>query len=283
MQTWRAVGLSDTLRPRDVRASRVDGVDVVVWRQASGKAHVWRNQCPHRGMRLSFGCVRDDTLACMYHGWRFAGSGACQQIPAQPDFTPPATLHSEPLACKEEGGFVWAAVNPELDGPTPVDGTTPATNAQALMPVHSTVVGVSAAHASTVLATVVFRPFSAANLLTGSRLTRQDQPGNDGRKAHTQVQWHLAGGESPLVTYQHESTDDLVSVTASHEDVHETMTIAIQPLQSEQVMLHLRAGSTAASKHPSDFRRHAFGWLKHIRWFLEHPQESAEPWLGVAP
>jgi len=60
--------------------------DLVVWRSASGVLSAWENRCPHRGMRLSHGFVRGESLACAYHGWHFECSGRCHYIPAHPDF-----------------------------------------------------------------------------------------------------------------------------------------------------------------------------------------------------
>ncbi|MEM7566971.1 MAG: Rieske 2Fe-2S domain-containing protein [Pseudomonadota bacterium] len=85
----------------------VDGRELVVWRGADGAARVWVDRCPHRGMRLSFGFVRDGSLTCLYHGWRFAGDGACKAIPAHPDLDPPASLHAETLHAAEITGLVW--------------------------------------------------------------------------------------------------------------------------------------------------------------------------------
>ncbi|HEY9064713.1 MAG TPA: Rieske 2Fe-2S domain-containing protein, partial [Burkholderiaceae bacterium] len=44
---------------------------LVLWRDAAGAAHAFADRCPHRGARLSLGCVRGGELECPYHGWRF--------------------------------------------------------------------------------------------------------------------------------------------------------------------------------------------------------------------
>jgi phenylpropionate dioxygenase-like ring-hydroxylating dioxygenase large terminal subunit len=67
------------------------GEDLVLWRDASGSPVLMKNQCPHRGARLSLGRVRGNTLECPYHGWQFDPVGACVAIPAVPDFRPPAS------------------------------------------------------------------------------------------------------------------------------------------------------------------------------------------------
>ncbi|RDJ93358.1 DUF3416 domain-containing protein, partial [Lacticaseibacillus rhamnosus] len=77
----------------------------VVWRGPDGTARAWADRCPHRGMRLSFGYVRENTLTCIYHGWSFgsgpgAGAARCLGVPAHPGMTPPpgATVPVLPLA-----------------------------------------------------------------------------------------------------------------------------------------------------------------------------------------
>jgi len=62
------------------------GQDVVIWWEP--KSQAWRvlaDQCPHRLAPLSEGRINEaGLLECPYHGWAFAGSGACEHIPQQP-------------------------------------------------------------------------------------------------------------------------------------------------------------------------------------------------------
>ncbi|MEM8504325.1 MAG: Rieske 2Fe-2S domain-containing protein [Cyanobacteria bacterium P01_D01_bin.1] len=59
--------------------------DLVIWWEP--KAQRWRvfaDQCPHRLAPLSEGRINEaGQLECPYHGWAFAGSGACEYIPQQ--------------------------------------------------------------------------------------------------------------------------------------------------------------------------------------------------------
>ncbi len=80
---------------------------LVLWRDAGGTVQAWADRCPHRGARLSLGCVRDGQLECPYHGWRFAGSGQVVLVPALPDFTPPPGHHATVHACTERYGLLW--------------------------------------------------------------------------------------------------------------------------------------------------------------------------------
>ncbi|MFZ1470725.1 MAG: Rieske 2Fe-2S domain-containing protein [Paracoccaceae bacterium] len=133
---WCAAGLADDVPPKVVIAAQCNGVELAVWRSASGKLSAWKDRCPHRGMRLSHGFVRGETLSCIYHGWVYGTSGACQHIPAHPDLTPPNAIRAEAYDCVEEGGVLWLAPAGTASAPPDLKG---------LIPVRSMVVNASAA------------------------------------------------------------------------------------------------------------------------------------------
>jgi len=110
------VGLTRDLPAGRVMHAEVDEVDVVVWRAANGEIAAWNNRCPHRGMALSHGFVRGNSLACLYHGWHYERSGRCSYIPAHPDLEPPATIHATKYAIAEEGGVIWVAIDGDASG-----------------------------------------------------------------------------------------------------------------------------------------------------------------------
>lgn len=91
---------------------RIDGQDLAIWRGASGQVHAWGDRCPHRGMRLSHGFVRGETLACIYHGWQYDADGGCAHIPAHPDLVPPKTICATTFACAEANGVIWVELRP---------------------------------------------------------------------------------------------------------------------------------------------------------------------------
>jgi len=118
------IGLSRDLPERRVMRALVQGHDLAVWRSASGRLTAWDNRCPHRGMRLSHGFVRGESLACLYHGWQYAAeTGRCQHIPAHPDLEPPATICARAHPVAEAGGLIWVSVA----GPLAIPQAGPAT------------------------------------------------------------------------------------------------------------------------------------------------------------
>jgi nitrite reductase/ring-hydroxylating ferredoxin subunit len=123
---WIPVGLSIDIAPATAAPSIVNSEEFVIWRSASGVVQVWRDRCPHRGLRLSLGFVRGETLACLYHGWRFGADGVCDLIPAHPDLSPPGTICADVLQATEAGGLIWmrAGAPKEVEPPSAMPGET---------------------------------------------------------------------------------------------------------------------------------------------------------------
>jgi nitrite reductase/ring-hydroxylating ferredoxin subunit len=124
------VSLSGGVEPGARTGTSVNGELVVLWRGQDGTARAWADRCPHRGMRLSFGYVRGNTLTCIYHGWSFgqedggghgaaAGDGRCLAVPAHPGLTPPARAAVQALPVTEALGMIWVGAGPADTRPPP--------------------------------------------------------------------------------------------------------------------------------------------------------------------
>lgn len=122
---WIATGLSRDLPPGVVMAGRWQEVELAIWRSAGGRLSAWKDRCPHRGMRLSHGFVRGETLACIYHGWVYGTDGACRHIPAHPALEPPAAIRAEAIRCAEQDGVLWLAPEGTTDAPPALPGLVP--------------------------------------------------------------------------------------------------------------------------------------------------------------
>lgn len=113
------VALARDLPVQRVMRAQVGDCDLAIWRGASGQVQAWENRCPHRGMRLSYGFIRGDSLACAYHGWHYNTEAVCHYIPAHPELEPPATIKPVVYSVLEQDGLLWVntlaqAVVPEL-------------------------------------------------------------------------------------------------------------------------------------------------------------------------
>ena len=121
---WVAIALGRDVPMGGTRAIRLGERELVAWRGTDGMVRVWNDRCPHRGMRLSFGFVRENVLNCLYHGWQYAGSGECRKIPAHPDLTVPPTIRATVFAAVEQDGLVWVNLAKHPGGAPPSAGRT---------------------------------------------------------------------------------------------------------------------------------------------------------------
>ena len=119
---WVPIAVSADILDGTVVPARLPTGPIAVWRTASGNLVANGDRCPHRGMRLSHGFVRGETLSCIYHGWRFGTDGACQKIPAHPAVAPPKAINCGSLPVVEANGVVWAASEKPSDQPLAFEG-----------------------------------------------------------------------------------------------------------------------------------------------------------------
>ena len=82
------------------------GQPLVLFRAEGGRPTALLDRCPHRNVPLSLGSVRDATLECRYHGWRFDAEGRCAHVPHRCSAAAPKA-HATRFAAREQDGFVW--------------------------------------------------------------------------------------------------------------------------------------------------------------------------------
>jgi phenylpropionate dioxygenase-like ring-hydroxylating dioxygenase large terminal subunit len=64
-----------------LRAVRIIGDNLVLYRTESGEAVALEDACPHRKLPLSMGRIMGDEVECGYHGLVFDRAGRCTRIP----------------------------------------------------------------------------------------------------------------------------------------------------------------------------------------------------------
>ena len=111
MTDWFPLALGMDVPPETAAPARLRGKEIALWRGADGQVHAWEDRCPHRGMRLSFGFVRNGNLACLYHGWQFGADATCRHIPAHPELRVPGTIHAHAYRAEERAGVIWVSLN----------------------------------------------------------------------------------------------------------------------------------------------------------------------------
>ena len=90
------------------------GTPILVYR-AKGLPVIMVDKCPHRALPLSKGCVKDDLIACPYHGWRFNAQGDCVMVPGSNEI-PAARVRILPVQI--QAGLIWTSLA-EIPGTFP--------------------------------------------------------------------------------------------------------------------------------------------------------------------
>jgi phenylpropionate dioxygenase-like ring-hydroxylating dioxygenase large terminal subunit len=83
---WQPAALVDELTGnRPIKALRLLGEDLVMFRDEQGRYGLVERACPHRGTDLAYGRLEGGGLRCPFHGWLFDVSGQCLETPAEPE------------------------------------------------------------------------------------------------------------------------------------------------------------------------------------------------------
>ena len=111
---WQPVALSEELpAERPLKAVRVLGQDLVLFRDEAGKLGLLDRDCPHRGADLAFARLEDGGLRCAFHGWLFDASGQCLETPAEPeDSRLCARVRQGNYGVTEKNGVIFAYLGP---------------------------------------------------------------------------------------------------------------------------------------------------------------------------
>ena len=119
-QYWIPALMSSELPAADGPPVRVRllGENLIAFRVTSGKVGLIQNHCPHRGASLFFGRNEEDGLRCAYHGWKYDCSGACVDMPNEPEeSTFKSRVRARAYPCVERNDVIWAYLGPRSTPP----------------------------------------------------------------------------------------------------------------------------------------------------------------------
>ncbi len=129
---WQPVALVDEFDPaldptmalRPVKAVRILGQDLVLFKDASGSFGLLDRDCPHRGADLSYGrletAAQGGGLRCPFHGWKFAANGQCLETPAEPTGSKLCDrIKQRNYPVIEKSGILFGWFGPEGSTPPP--------------------------------------------------------------------------------------------------------------------------------------------------------------------
>lgn len=116
---WHPVAAAAELtEEKPIRAVKILGEELVVYRDKKGNFGLVGEHCPHRSASLAYGRVDEEGIRCPYHGWKFDCTGRCLEQPAEPagsTFKDRIKHVAYPVQCL--GGLIYAYLGP---APTPL-------------------------------------------------------------------------------------------------------------------------------------------------------------------
>ncbi len=93
------------------RPVRVMSEDFTLYRGESGTAYLIGARCAHRRTQLSTGWVEGDDIRCLYHGWKYDGTGQCNAAPPEKEgFYKRIKIRGYPV--REYLGLIFAYIGP---------------------------------------------------------------------------------------------------------------------------------------------------------------------------
>src|SRR4051812_11629877 len=104
---WQPVAITDDLKPGQPVPLRVLSEDLTLYRGESGKAYLVGGRCAHRCVVLHTGWVEGEQIRCMYHGWKYDGTGQCTEMPAEKK-SRPDLVKIEGYPTHEYAGLIFA-------------------------------------------------------------------------------------------------------------------------------------------------------------------------------
>ncbi len=114
---WHPVAAESQFDKQPMRAIRLFGEDLVIYRDRTNQYGLLARRCPHRRADLSNGYVEDCGLRCSYHGWAFDASGACVSQPYEQTVNPGSRFREQAAItayqARAHAGLIWAYLGPD--------------------------------------------------------------------------------------------------------------------------------------------------------------------------
>lgn len=109
---WYPALFTNELAEDQVEGIQICGIPIVL-RRVNGKVYALKDQCPHRGVRLSAKptCFTENTISCWYHGFTFdLETGRLVTIAANPDDNLVGTTGVTTYPVQELAGMIFVFV-----------------------------------------------------------------------------------------------------------------------------------------------------------------------------
>lgn len=113
---WHPVSGVSEFEEVSVKAIRLFGEDLVLYKDLSGDFGLIERHCPHRRADLAYGMVEAHGLRCNYHGWCFDQRGDCIEQPfedvARGNRGGRGSVRAVSYPVKVKAGILWAYMGP---------------------------------------------------------------------------------------------------------------------------------------------------------------------------
>src|SRR5581483_7502067 len=114
---WMPIAAVGELEKTSIKALRLLGEDLVLYKDGSGAYGLVDRHCPHRRADMSYGWVEEHGIRCHYHGWIFGEDGHCLEQPFEQIAHPYARVKDKicirAYRVEAKAGLLWAYMGPE--------------------------------------------------------------------------------------------------------------------------------------------------------------------------
>ncbi len=94
------------------------GEKLIAFRDTQGQVGLMDHRCPHRCASLFFGRNEEGGVRCAYHGWKFATTGECLDMPNVPEHQKfEQHVRAKAYPCIERNGIVWTYMGVRAEPP----------------------------------------------------------------------------------------------------------------------------------------------------------------------
>lgn len=113
---WHPIAGVDELDRQAIKAVRLLGEDLVLFKDLSGNYGLTDRHCAHRRADLSYGFVEPNGIRCNYHGWQYDAQGQCVAAPFEDQVDPQCHLRQKvrlkAYLVRAKAGLLWAYMGP---------------------------------------------------------------------------------------------------------------------------------------------------------------------------
>lgn len=118
---WYPALFSHEIGEGEIRATQIAGIPLVL-RRFKGKVYALKDECVHRGVKLSLRptCLTEDTITCWYHGFTYSlETGKLETIVAAPEDKLIGRVGLQAFPTEEVNGMVFVFVGDADYRPVP--------------------------------------------------------------------------------------------------------------------------------------------------------------------